>query len=134
MPRRASSGINAGILIGIAVGVLVVLVAGKLLIGRKTTGFKDVTKLDVEAFLENANSMRGNEYSVEGTIDEKLRWTPDHGQVVSVKVAREGGSELIPVEIPAEFSQLNIEREQQYAFKIRIRQLGIPVVTAVNRL
>ncbi len=135
MPRRASSGLNAGILVGTAVIVVVaLLLGGRLLIGRKAAGFGDVTRLDVEAFLENANSLRGNEYAVEGTVDEKLRWTPEQGQVVSVKVAREGGTELIPIEIPVEFNQLNIEREQRYAFKIRIRQGGIPVATAINRL
>jgi hypothetical protein len=134
MPRRASSGINPGLLIGIAIIVAMALLGGKLLIGRKADGFTGVGGLDVKAFLENANSMRGNEYSVAGTIDEKLRWTPDHGQVVSVKVETEGSSELIPIEIPPEFNQLNIEREQRYLFKIRIRQGGIPVATAINRL
>ena len=132
MPRRASSGINPGIVIAAVVFIILVAAGGKLLIGRKATGFKNVRPLDVEAFLENGNSMRGNEYSVKGTVDEKLRWTPDRGQVISLKVETKKGTEFIGIEIPPQFNHFNIEREQRYAFKVRIRKGGIPVATAVQ--
>jgi hypothetical protein len=134
MPRRASSGINPAILIGVAVFVIIALVAGKFLISGKKNPFDNAPRLDIQQYLENANSMRGNEYMLEGKIDEKLRWTPDRGQLVSVKVDDGGDSEVIGIEIPPEFNHLNIEREQRYAFKVRIRQGGIPVATAVERL
>jgi hypothetical protein len=132
MARRASSGINPGIVIGAVIFIVLVAVGGKMLVGHKSTGFDKVRKLDVEAFLENANSMRGNEYSVKGSIDEKLRWTPDRGQVVSLKIDVNGRTEFIGIEIPPQFNHLNIEREQRYAFKVRIRKGGIPVATAVQ--
>ena len=134
MPRRASSGINAGVLIGVAAFVIIGIVAGYFLLGHKSASFGDVPKLRVNEFLENGNSLRGNEYSVEGRIDEKLRWTPGRGQVVSLRVENDGHPELIGIEIPAEFNALNIEREQRYAFRIRVRQGGIAVATAVHRL
>ena len=134
MPRRASSGINPAILIGVGVFVVIALVAGKFLISGKKNPFDNAPRLSVQQYLENANSMRGNEYMLEGKIDEKLRWTPDRGQLVSVKVDEDGDSEVIGIEIPPEFNHLNIEREQRYAFKVRIRQGGIPVATAVERL
>jgi len=132
MARRASSGINPGIVIGAVIFIVLVAFGGKMLVGRKSTGFDKVRKLDVEAFLENGNSMRGNEYSVKGSIDEKLRWTPDRGQVVSLKIDVNGRTEFIGIEIPPQFNHLNIEREQRYAFKVRIRKGGIPVATAVQ--
>ncbi len=134
MARRASSGINPGIVIAAVIFIVLVAIGGKMLIGRKSTGFDKVRKLDVEAFLENGNSMRGNEYSVKGTIDEKLRWTPERGQIVSLKVDADSQAEFIGIEIPPEFNHLNIEREQRYAFKVRIRKGGIPVATAVQPL
>lgn len=134
MARRASSGINPAILIGVGVFVVAALVAGKFLISGKSNPFTDAAKLDVVQYMENANSMRGNEYVLEGKIDEKLRWTPERGQLVSVRVKDGGDSEVIGIEIPPEFNHLNIEREQRYAFKVRIRQGGIPVATAVERL
>ena len=135
MPRRASSGINPGIVIGAVVFIVLVAVAGKMLIGRKSSGFENVRPLDVEAFEQNANSMRGNEYSVKGTVDEKLKWTPDRGQVISLKVDTNGSEKaFIGIEIPPQFNHLNIERDQRYAFKVRIRKGGIAVATAVQPL
>lgn len=135
MARRASSSLHPGILIGIAAAVVVAVVGGKSLIStKKPATYANVSPLNIEEFKDNGNSLRGNEYSMEGKIDDKLRWTSSRGQVVSMRVKTDGGDELVPVEIPAEFSHLNIEREQSYALKVRVRQGGIPVVTAINRL
>ncbi|WP_193210472.1 hypothetical protein [Luteolibacter marinus] len=133
MARRASSGINPGILIGIAVFVAAAFFGGKALLGNKRDSISGA-QIDMTDMLENANQLRGNEYVIEGTVDEKLRWTPDRGQVVSLKVDSPGGSEYVGIEIPAEFTDLNIEREQSYAIKVKFRQGGIPVATEINRL
>jgi len=126
--------LHPGILIGIAAAVVVAVVAGKSLFHPKKTGFGDVGTLNIEDFLENGNSLRGNEYSVEGKIDEKLRWTPDRGQIISLRVSSKGGDELLGIEIPPNFNNLNVEREQRYSMRVKVRQGGIPVATAVNRL
>lgn len=83
---------------------------------------------------ENANSLRGNQYVVEGKIDEKLRWTPDLGQVVALKVEEDGGPSFLAIEIPPDLSSVNIEREQSYVFKVRFRQGGIAVAEEISRL
>lgn len=133
MARRASSGINPGLLIGVAIFVVIAFFGGKMFLGRKPDKISGA-KIEMDEMLENANQLRGNEYVLEGTIDEKLRWTPDRGQVVSLKVDVSGGSEFVGVEIPADFTSLNIEREQRYSIKVKFRQGGIPVATAINRL
>jgi hypothetical protein len=134
MARRASSNVSPVALAAGAVGMILVIVAGKVLLRDKAQSFGDVPPLAVEDMMENGNSLRGNEYFIEGKIDEKLRWTPNHGQVVSLRVESRSGEEFIGVEIPAEFNDLNIEREQRYAFRVRVRQGGIPVATGINRL
>jgi hypothetical protein len=134
MARRASSGINPGLLIGVAIFVIVAFVGGKMFLGRKPDAIAG-SKIEMRDMLENANQLRGNEYVIEGVVDEKLRWTPDRGQVVSLKVEVPGGSsEYVGVEIPADFSSLNIEREQRYSIKVKFRQGGIPVATDIDRL
>ncbi len=134
MSRRASSSLHPGILIGVAAAVVVAIVGGKSFVSKsKSPAFSKVNPLNIEEFMENGNSLRGNEYSLEGKIDDKLRWTTDRGQVVSLRVKTDAGDKLVPVEIPAEFSRLNIEREQRYAMKVRVRQGGVPVATAINR-
>lgn len=135
MARRASSRMNMGTIAGIAAGVAaLVLVGGTMVKKNKSSDFANLPELQMEQFLENANSLRGNEYRVNGKISEKLRWTPDRGQVISLQVGDGARGELLPVEIPAEFSSMNIEREQRYSFKIRFREGGIPVATGIQRM
>lgn len=134
MARRASSSLHPGFIVGIVAAVVIAVMAGKSFLGKKSSATGDADKLEVRDLLDNGNSLRGNEYSVEGKIDRKLRWTSARGQVVSVRVSTPGGEELIGVEIPPAFEKLNIEREQKYAFKVKFRQGGIPVATAINRL
>ena len=134
MARRASSNIHPGVIIGAIAAIVVAVIAGKSLIGKKSAGFGDVAKLSVDELLENGNSLRGNEYVIEGQIDEKLQWTTDRGQLVSVKIDAPGGDEFVGIEIPAEFNNLNIDTKQKYAFRVKFRQGGIPVATGVNRL
>ncbi len=130
MPRRASSGPNLTVIIGI----VVILAAGffgiKFLMkgsGKKMTGAQ---KMKVADYCENGNSFRGNEYIIEGTVDQ--RWPRDNGQVVSMLDSE--SDSLIGVEVPANFNSLNIEREQKLAIKVRVREGGIPVAIEINRL
>lgn len=134
MARRASSRPNPGIILGAAVAIAVAVFAGKSLLGKKTASFGETAKLHIEDLLENGNSLRGNEYVIEGQIDEKLQWTSDRGQLVSVRVGTPGGDEFIGIEIPAEFNKLNIDTRQKYSFRVKFRQGGIAVATGINRL
>lgn len=130
MARRASSGINPGLLIGIGAAVVVAFFGGKALLAKKDDSFAGTQKLNVEDYMENGNSLRDNEYLIEGTIDDKFFSESNANQLVSVKV----GEEFVGVEIPSKLLGANIEREKRYAIKVRIRQGGIPVATGINRL
>lgn len=134
MARRASSNLHPGAVLGIIVALVVLFFTAKHFVGKKDASLGDVEKLDVRDLLENGNSLRGNEYAVEGKIDQQLRWTTARGQVVSLRVATPGGDEFIGIEIPPTFSHLNIERQQKYAFRVKFRQGGVPVATAIQRL
>ncbi len=130
MARRASSSIHPGIIIGAVVAIIVAVIAGKSLLGKKSVSFADIAPLDVAELLENGNSLRGNEYLIKGQIDEKLQWTPDRGQLVSIKV----GEDYVAIKIPQNFNKLNIDAKQEYAFRVKFEQGGIPVATGVDRL
>jgi hypothetical protein len=134
MARRASNRINPGIIIGAIVAIAVAIFAGKSLLAKKSTSFGDINDLSIDELLENGNQLRGNEYVVKGQIDEKLQWTTDRGQLVSVKIETPGGDQFIGIEIPAEFNKLNIDAKQKYSFRVKFRQGGIAVATGVNRL
>ena len=135
MARRASSKTNPALVIGSIAALAVLGIGGKLLLSKKTESFADVTKLDMEEVLENANMLRGNEYLVEGQVDEKLQWTTARGQLVSLRVKTSGGKEeFLAVEIPPELGKTNISTKQNYAFRVKFRQGGIAVASGVNRL
>ncbi len=133
MPRRASSKLNPIHLIGATLVLIVAFVGGKLLMkgGSKT----DIsgTSLQIDAAVENANSLRGNEYVVEGKIDDQIRWVSGVGQVISLKVMDGNETKFIGIEIPAELSDINLEREQDYIFRIRFRESGIAIAEEIAR-
>ncbi len=133
MARRASSKLHPGMIIGGIAAIILAIIAGKSLIGKKSASFSDVQKLDIEELLENGNMLRGSSYVIEGQIDEKLGIT-NKGQLVSVRVETPGGDEFVGIEIPQDLSQRNIDTRQKYAFRVKFRQGGIPVATGINRL
>ncbi len=134
MARRASSHLHPGIILGAVAVIAGGIFAGKSVLGKKSATFGDVSVLAIGELLDNGNSLRGNEYLVKGQIDEKLQWTTDRGQLVSVRIDTPRGDEFIGIEIPAEFSKLNIDTKQKYAFRVKFRQGGIAVATGVTRL
>jgi hypothetical protein len=134
MARRASSKINPGVILIAIIVIAVAIFAGNSLLNKKTTKFGNLNKLDVDELLENGNQLRGNEYVVEGQIDEKLQWTTDNGQLVSVRMEAPGGDQFIGIEIPQEFNKLNIDTKQKYAFRVKFRQGGVAVATGINRM
>lgn len=134
MARRASSTLHPGIIIGAIAAIVVLVVAGKSMLGKKSSSFGNIATLQMDELLENGNSLRGNEYLVEGQIDEKLVWTSDRGQLVSVRVPSPSGDQFVGIEIPPEYSKLNIDTKQKYAFRVKFKQGGIAVATGINRL
>ena len=68
MARRASSRLNPGVIIGAAAAIAMAIFAGKSLLGNKSPSFGDVKTLSIDELLENGNSLRGNEYVVQGQV------------------------------------------------------------------
>ncbi len=135
MPRRASSGTHPIVII-LSIAVIAALGFGAMsfMKGEKKESFGDITQLQIGDFLTNGNSLRGNTYRFEGTVDEKLRYSPTLGQVLSVYIDQGNGSGYIPVEIPANADLGNIETRQKYTFKATFRDGGIAVASAIEAL
>jgi hypothetical protein len=146
MARRASSGINIGQIAGIAAAILgfVViaallfkLIAGGLLSdgGGKSSGKRsgaNATQLNLSTYRTNGNSLRGNVYRVEGRVEETLRWTPDRGRLISFEA--DDATEIMPVPIlvPEDFSNVNIERGNQMAMVVRVDRDGTLVAESIE--
>ncbi|MDB4617460.1 hypothetical protein OAE61_01345 [Verrucomicrobiales bacterium] len=138
MPRRASSGINTGQIIGISAAVIGFLLAAVLMIkvvggdlfggggngGGNSTSFKNASELRLTAYRDNANSLRGNVYKVTGRVEETLKWTPDRGRLISLDATSDGISMPVPVMIPEDFSSINIDRGAEMSMVVRVGRDG----------
>ncbi len=146
MPRRASSGINVGQIAGIAAAVLgfVViaallfkLIAGGLIGGGDSKPSSNrssgkTSALSLNTYRTNGNSLRGNVYRIEGRVEETLRWTADRGRLISFE-ASDGTETLpVPVLVPEDFSNINIERGSEMVMVVRIDRDGTLVTESIE--
>ena len=84
-----------------------------------------LTDLEVNSYLDNANSLRGNQYRCTGVIDSALAWSPPTGRLLSVRMDSDGGPEFFPVLVPAQFNDLNIQKGQGYQFHVEVVENGV---------
>ncbi len=141
MPRRASSGISRGQMIGLSAVVLGILVVAFLFMRVMSGGIFgssdskiSATELSIADYLENANSLRGNVYQVSGTIEEQLRWTTDNGRLFSLETANGGESSPIPIRVPQEFSTQNIDRGAEFRFVVEVGKDGLLIVKQIEKI
>ena len=118
----------------IAVWFVVALAGGYFLISRVNNPYRTMQPLDVPAYLESANSLRGNTYKMTGTIWNSLAWSPVLGRLFSVEVpSASGGVEVLPVLIPADLNRVNIQKGQRFQFKVEVNENGLLLARDLNK-
>ena len=138
MPRRANKRISVGQIVGIAAAVLGFFVAAFLMVRIVAGDFlgggskQSASEFQVGDYSQNGLSMAGNRYHVTGIVEERLKWTPDRGRLISLDVEDASGSSPVPVLVPDEFSQVNIDRGAQMGFTIRVDRGGMLVAEAID--
>lgn len=146
MPRRSSSGISTGQIIGLVAGVVFILVImfvmalvlmnGNFLGGGSGDGEvrrpTASTELNLDDYMNNANSMRGNAYRVTGKVEEQLKWTPSRGRLYSVTVSQ-GTRSPVPILIPQDFSHVNIEKGSEFTFVVEVGNDGVLVARDIKQ-
>ena len=106
MARRKKSSLQP-IWFVLAVVLLVAAFLGsRLFQAGGSDPFRTVAELDVPAYLDNANSLRGNVYKSDGEVSNSLAWSPTSGRLIAVDV----GEETIPVLVTADFNAMNIQK------------------------
>lgn len=145
MPRRASSGVNKGQFVGIAVAILGFFVIAALLIkliagdfiggggsGPKKSSLGNATPLSLSSYRDNANSLRGNVYQIDGKIEEMLRWS-ESARLISFE-ASDGGTKIpVPVLVPADFRNVNLERGSELRMVVRVDREGTLVAESIDQ-
>ena len=124
MPRRASSRTNPVWLVVVLVLIAGALTGGAYLWMTVSDPYRTLTPIDVESYMDNANSLRGNVYKLTGTIDSELAWSPTDGRLYSV-IADSNKDDVLPLLIPPELNHVNIQKDQRFDFKIEVGDKGI---------
>ena len=106
MPRRAQKGINPMLVAFTAIIIAVVFMTILFFLKSQKGSFRSITKLDVNEYIKEGSTLLGTQGIVSGTINEKLRWTGDRGEVISLRV--EGINQLIPILIPVSYTHLTL--------------------------
>jgi hypothetical protein len=136
--KGSKGGISAGQIIGIAAAVagfliaaflMFKIVAGDLLSGGSKNASSSFVVGD---YTENSLSLRGNVYHVVGTVEERLGWNDDHGRLISLDVTDDSGSSPVPILIPIDFSQVNIDRGAEMGFTVRVDRGGLLIAEAID--
>ncbi|MEI8234114.1 MAG: hypothetical protein WCH57_05455 [Verrucomicrobiota bacterium] len=131
MARRASFAIHPGWILLVILLVAGAIGAGSFLVGRVNDPYRTIAPLDVPAYLENANSLRGNSYKLSGVIWNYLASSTQAGRLFSIQV--ENNTEVLPLFIPAEFNSVNIQKGQHFNFSVEVDARGILTVKALQK-
>jgi len=113
--------------------VLAVLLGLSFVAMKKGKGTSnDLPVLDIVSAVDDANSLRGNEYQVSGTVHQKE--TRDSGTLICLRQEVNGEPEFIGIKVPSSLETVNIEREKDYNFSVIFEKAGIATATAVDKL
>ena len=112
--------------LGIAIAIVLIVAAflgSRFFITTSSQPFRTATPLDVAAYLQNANSLRGNVYRLQGEVLNSLGWSPTKGRLIAVGV--DDGRQVVPVLVTTDFSHINIQRGQRFIFLLEVDDKGI---------
>ena len=134
MARRAHPTTPSKLIFFLVIGFLALAGAGAYFFQKDANPFRTVEKLNPSDYYENANSLRGNVYQIEGTILNSLAWNPEKGRLFSIRLTTSDAKNWpLPILIPANLRQINIQKNQSYRAKVRINDLGILLVEEVQK-
>ncbi len=108
------------------VAVLLILgafIGSHFVLSNGSDPFRTVAPLDVKAYLENANSLRGNVYKIEGEVANALAWSAVTGRLIAVSVNQ--GTDVLPVLVTPDFNHINIQKGQKFIFLLEVDDKGI---------
>ena len=109
------------------------IAAGYFLFSKANDPYRTIQPLSVAAYLENANSLRGNVYQVAGTVWNSLGWSPTAGRMYAIEAGTGGATELLPVLVPAALNQINLQKGQRFLFEIEVGEGGVLVVRSLRK-
>ena len=131
MPRRAQRGINPMLVAFTAIIIAVVFMTILFFLKSQKGSLRSITNLDVNEYIKEGSTLLGTQGIVSGTINEKLRWTGDRGEVISLRV--EGINQLIPILIPPDLSSTNIAIGDRFTINVEVSSNEVLIAKEIIR-
>ncbi len=127
MPRRASAPTHPVHIVIVFLLVVGAIVGGWFVAARVGDPYRTIPSLDVTAYLENANSLRGSTFKVRGGISNQLSWSPDGRRLYSIEIDDNSPNDgtLVPLLVPEQFKRVNIQKGQTYYFEVEVIEGGM---------
>jgi hypothetical protein len=129
--RRSRSSFHLAWLVAGAIGIVLLFVVGGLLFHDSGDPYRTTAPLEVSAYLENSNSLRGNTYRVTGEVRNVLGYSTTEGRLISVGVDK--NDDVIPLLVPASLGQRDIEKGQKFIFLLEVTDKGILRAKALTK-
>ena len=131
MPRRAQKGINPMLVAFTAIIIAVVFMTILFFLKSQKGSLRSITNLDVNEYIKEGSTLLGTQGIVSGTINEKLGWTGDRGEVISLRV--EGINQLIPILIPPDLSSTNIAIGDRFTINVKVSTNEVLIAKEIIR-
>jgi hypothetical protein len=121
--RRSRSSFNPVWLLGGAAVLVAIFAGGGFFLSRTSDPYRTAEPLEIKAYLENSNSLRGNIYRVNGEVLNVLAYSAKGDRLISVGAG--ANNDPIPMVIPASLGKINIQKGQKYIFLFEVTDKGI---------
>ena len=133
MSRRAHQHASGGKLFLVLAVSAVIGLAGFWSLQMLGGKYRTLERLDPSAYYENANSLKGNTYLIEGTVVNSLGSNPTQGRLFSLAVTSSQRTWVLPIFIPKELMGLNIQKNQRYMAKVKVNDQGVLHVVEISK-
>lgn len=128
MARRKNSSVRPVWFVFAAVLLILAFVGSRFF--PAADPYRTLAVLDVQSYMQNANSLRGNVYKVEGEVSNSLAWSPNSGRLIAVDVAED----VLPVMVTPEFNAINIQKGQKFLFVVEVDDKGVLKTQKLSQL
>jgi hypothetical protein len=109
------------------------IAAGYFVFSRASDPYRTMQSLSVPAYLDNANSLRGNTYRVGGTVWDSLGWSPAAGRMYAIEVGEAKPTDPLPILVPAALNHVNLQKGQRFVFQVEVGEGGILIVRDLKK-
>jgi hypothetical protein len=123
MARRARSAPKTGWLLAGLVVLLLLIGIGGYFFGASGTPYRATPEFPVDEYLATSTSLRGNTYRLTGAVLNSIAWSPSEGRLISVQP--NNSNSPIPLVIPADLGETNIQKGQRFHFLVEVRDRGV---------